>query len=169
MRHIFLFIGVFLLSISCRQEENQTYTSREARQTLFPANPQYEYRGEVIFKELISGEIEVVIELDGDKGTRAYYFPAHLHFGAYDTPDVPMAAMLDPVDMKTLKSTTVLRELSDGNKLLFDDLEKFDGHVKIHLAADGPDYNIILSAGNIGVNSNSKEINMDNITVCAPY
>ena len=168
MKHILQLIGVLALCFSCSQQEDQVYTNREARHALHPANFMYAYEGEVIFRELLTGEIEVAIEMKGEKGDEAYYFPAHLHFGAYDTPDAPMAAMLSPIDIRTLKSTTEVGELSDGTKLRFDDLVRFDGHVKVHLAADGPDYNVILSVGNLGINSNSV-ISMDNITVCAPY
>lgn len=168
MKHVFLLISVLAFCFSCSQQEDQTYTNREARQALHAANSMYDYEGEVIFRELLSGEVEVTIAMKGNQGDEAYYFPAHLHFGAYDTPDAPMAAMLDPVDMRTLKSTTLISELSDGKEFRFDDLEQFDGHVKVHLAADGPDYNVILSVGNIGMNS-SKGVIMDNITVCAPY
>lgn len=63
---------------------------------------------------------------------------------------------------------SIIRELSDGKKVRFDGLPQFDGHIKVHLAADGPDYNVILFAGKVGMNS-SEEIIMDNITVCVPY
>lgn len=158
-----------MLCFSCSQQEDQVYTTREARQTLHPANSMFEYEGEVIFKEMLSGEIEVVIELKGDKGNEAYFFPAHLHFGTYDTPDAHLAAMLAPVDIRTLKSATVVSELSDGTKFRFDNLDQFEGHVKIHLAADGPDYEVILSAGNIGEKLYGGEFNMENITICSPY
>ncbi len=169
MKNVFLLIGVLMLCFSCSQQEDEVYSKREARQTLHPANSMFKYEGEVIFKEMLSGEIEVVIELKGEKGYEAYYFPAHLHFGTYDTPDAQLAVMLDPVDIRTLKSTTVISELSDGTKLRFDNLDLFEGHVKIHLAADGPDYEVILSAGNIGGNLNGGEFNMENVTVCSPY
>jgi len=168
MKHLFVLTGVLVLSFSCSQQEDQVYTNRETRQALYSANSAYTYEGQVIFRELLTGEIEVAIEMKGEKGDETYYFPAHLHFGAYDTPDAPMAAMLSPIDIRTLKSTTEVGELSDGTKLRFDDLARFDGHVKVHLAADGPDYNVILSVGNVGTNSN-KEVNMGNITLCAPY
>lgn len=168
MKHLFVVIGIFMLCLSCSQQEDQVYTNREARYILYRANSIYEYQGVVVFKELLSGEVEVLVEIEGKKGDEAYFFPAHLHSGAYDTPEAPMAAMLNPVDIRTLKSTTLIRELSDGKKVRFDDLAQFDGHIKVHLAADGPDYNVILSAGNVGMNS-SEEIIMDNITVCVPY
>src|SRR5690606_22543336 len=85
----------------------------------------------------------------------AHYFPAHLHYGAYGATDAPMAAMLSPVDLRTLKSVTVVESLASGESFNFEDVADFDGHVKVHLAADGPDYHIILVAGNIGKNKPS--------------
>ena len=50
-----------------------------------------------------------------------------------------------------------MSSLTNGEKLDFDDLEFFEAHIKVHLAAEGPDYNVILVAGNIG-NSKCPEI-----------
>jgi hypothetical protein len=35
-------------------------------------------------------------------------------------------------------------------------MKSFDGHVKIHLANEGPDYEVILVAGNVGGNFNAE-------------
>ena len=61
--------------------------------------------------------------------------------------------MLNPVSSNKLESTTLLGSLSDGRNLKFDDLAAFDGHIKIHLANEGPDYTVILVAGNLGPKS----------------
>ena len=39
-----------------------------------------------------------------------------------------------------------MSSLTNGEKLDFDDLEFFEAHIKVHLAAEGPDYNVILTA-----------------------
>jgi len=169
MRHIFLFLGILCIYSSCSSEEgDNTYTGKEIEYELFQASDAYNYQGKVLFKELKSGQIETVIQLNGDKGNEAYYFPAHLHFGTYDSPDAPMAVMLTPVDFRTLTSITVVGELSNGEILSFGGLTDFDGHIKVHLAADGPDYTVILVAGNIGTNANLGTLNRANMTYCAP-
>ena len=66
-----------------------------------------------------------------------------------------------------MKSTTVLNELSDGTKLSFEGLGDFLGHVKVHLNKEGPDYKVILAAGNIGSSAISeKPFNANDITMC---
>lgn len=116
-----------------------------------------------------TGGVEITLQLLGDRGDAAYYFPAHLHYGEYDMPEAPMAAMLNPVDIRTLKSVTVVGKLSSGEVFNFDDLENFDGHIKVHLADDGPDYHVILVAGNIGKNKRTDVVAMDQVTVCMPF
>src|SRR5690606_23739440 len=102
MRHFLLFLVVLLIHSSCTSEaEGRIYTGKEIEYELFQASGDYNYHGKVVFTELKTGEIEIVIQLVGENGNETYYFPAHLHFGAYDTPDAPMAAMLTPVDIRT--------------------------------------------------------------------
>lgn len=162
-------IGLIVLVFSCDQREDKIYTGRQISHTLNQANLSYAYRGEVVFKEMIDGGMEVNIRLSGEMGSDTYYLPSHLHFGGYDVPNAPIASVLKPVNLRTMSSTTILGKLSDGQELHFDDLEKFDGHVKIHLAEDGPDYQIILAAGNIGRISGATEFKMDEVTICSTY
>lgn len=151
IRNIFLFIAI-LFCFSCGSDDEEKPSGRQTEYALLSANSEYPYEGSVLFRELESGGVEITIQLTGNKGGTAYYFPAHLHYGAYDAPDAPMAAMLNPVDIRDLKSVTVVDKLATGEAFGFDDLEVFDGHIKVHLAEDGPDYHVILVAGNIGKN-----------------
>ena len=160
--------GIILGFVSCQDEET-LYTPREITYRLHQATQSYDYEGSAVFRELKTGALELTITMMGNKGNDAYFFPAHLHYGPYDTPDAPMAAMLDPVDIRTLKSTTVIEKLEDGTDFTFDQLEQFDGHIKVHLAADGPDYNVILVAGNIGNNAEMESFDLAKVAICAPY
>ena len=160
--------GIILVFVACRDEET-LYTQREVTYSLHRATESYDYYGTAVFRELKTGALELTLTMMGDKGNDAYFFPAHLHHGPYDTPDAPMAAMLDPVDIRNLKSTTVIGKLADGTDFTFDQLEQFDGHIKVHLAADGPDYNVILVAGNIGKNAGIESFNLGKVAVCSPY
>lgn len=46
-------------------------------------------------------------------------------------------------------------------------MKAFDGHVKVHLANDGPDYGEILVAGNIGRNFSAEQgFDPGKIAVC---
>jgi hypothetical protein len=163
-----LFLGVMLL-FSCQEKEESLYTGNEITYNLYQGSD-FDYTGKINGREMINGNIELTVELDGRKESTDYYFPAHLHFGSYDNQDSPIAYLLNPVDIRNLKSVTVLSSLSDGRKLNFEDFKTFDGHVKVHLADSGPEYQIILTAGNIGKNDNSPEaFKIENMTLCSPY
>lgn len=112
----------------------------------------FDYNGTLTVRELRDGKLEFGIQLEGAESSTEYNFPAHLHFGGYDQAEAPIAYLLNPVSSKELESTTVLGSLSDGSTVNFEQMKTFDGHVKIHLANEGPDYSVILVAGNIGAN-----------------
>jgi hypothetical protein len=154
MKNLLLVILTGLFLISCQNEEGEIYTSNQVEYPLTQTS-EYDYRGIARVREFLNGDLELTLILEGSKGEgEDYFFPAHLHFGPYDSPEAPMATMLSPISIKSLKSTTVLGQLSDGRKLVFEELLNFDGHVKVHLADSGPDYATILVAGNIGKNGN---------------
>ncbi|WP_291787815.1 hypothetical protein [Cecembia sp.] len=163
---LFLF-GILLFS--CSEKEDNKYTMNEISYNLYQGSD-FDYRGTVWIKELVGGDLEMTLRLDGPKSDETYFFPAHLHFGAYDNIDAPIAFLLNPIDIRSLESTTQLGALSNGQTLSFQDFQSFDGHIKIHLADSGPEYQIILSVGNIGRNDNSIEsFNLDKMTLCSPY
>ena len=146
-----LLLILLLSHVSCSlRDEEPVFIGRQAEYPLHQTHTAFGYQGKVSFKELPSEEVEVTVLLEGEKGDEAYYFPTHLHFRCYGTPEAPMAAMLNPVDIRSLKSETVVSKLTNGEQLAFDDLEFLEAHIKVHLAEDGPDYNVILVAGNIG-------------------
>jgi hypothetical protein len=164
----FIFLSV-LIMFSCVQEKESLYTSNELTYNLYQGSD-FDYTGKVQIKELLNGDLELTLELNGEKNNDPYYFPAHLHFGSYDSADSPIAFQLIPVDIRTLKSETILAQLSDGSKLKFAHLNSFDGHIKIHLADSGPEYQVILSVGNIGTNDNSPQaFKRDEMSICSPY
>lgn len=163
--------AIFLISIvlfSCKKDDDN-YRRNAITYDLYQASA-FDYSGTVTFSELPNGSIEVLINLLGEKSSVDYFFPAHLHFGSYDDIDAPIAYLLNPINIKTLNSVTLLDRLSNGQQLTFEELSNFDGHIKIHLADSGPEYQVILSAGNIGANDNSPEaFILENMTLCSPY
>jgi hypothetical protein len=161
----------FLISIglaSCKViDEPIDYTGRELKYTLHQTS-EFDYTGIITIREYPNKELELDIQLNWE-GSRnsSINFPAHLHFGSYDTPDAPMAFMLNPVNSMSLRSATRIEELSDGSRLDFESFQNFDGHVKVHLASEGPDYKVILVAGNVGANFNSESgFDPSKIAVC---
>jgi hypothetical protein len=156
------------LFFSCNTDKDELYTENTINYQLYSASD-YSYTGTLTIKELANKDLEFNLKLNGNKSEATYFFPAHLHFGAYDQPDAPIAHLLSPIDIRTLSSTTVIRSLTDGQKLAFEDLSNLDAHIKVHLADSGPDYQVILSAGNIGRNDNTAEAFQNSkITVCSP-
>ncbi len=155
--------------LSCQKEEESVYSGNSVSYDLFQSSD-FEYKGLATFRELKSGEVEIALELQGPRSEEAYYFTSHLHFGPYDAEGADVAYLLNPVDIRTLGSKTVLGQLSNGTSLDFEAVKNFDGHIKIHLADEGPDYSVILATGNIGSNPNSPEgFDAGRITLCTPY
>lgn len=157
-----------LIFASC-QSEDEKYTANSISYDLFQSSD-FDYQGVAEVRELINGDVEITVKLNGASSTDAYYFPAHLHFGSYNTPDADIAFLLNPIDIRTLESKTILGKLSDGRSLNIASFRNFDGHLKIHLADEGPDYSVILATGNIGKNENSIEsFSREQLSICVPF
>ena len=168
MRKSLLFLIVLLAAWSCKESDPEVYTGQQLEYPLFKAND-YDYTGTLTIRELTDRNLELTLQLSGPSSNASTSFPAHLHYGNYSEPDAPMAFMLNQVNGDNLKSTTVLGALMNGDKLSFEDMKNFDGHVKVHLASEGPDYKVILVAGNIGSNLNDAlEFDASKLTSCSP-
>ncbi|AFL85475.1 hypothetical protein Belba_2945 [Belliella baltica DSM 15883] len=169
MKKLLYSLIIFFLIMSCEDDKGDPiYTGNELAYTLYQASD-FNYSGKLIVKEAFGGELILEIELQGEKDNEAYFFPAHLHFGSYDEENSPMAFMLEPIDIRTLKSSTVLQTLSNGETLTFEAFKSFDGHIKVHLAESGPDYSVILAVGNVGINAEENaEFKKDEISICLP-
>ena len=165
-----LIFGFFIIAAlgSCADSQPEKYSGQVIEFELFKSSD-YDYNGTLLVQELINGELEFTLQLLGPKSEDDLVFPAHLHFGNYESEDAPIAAILNSVPISSLRSVTVIDELSDGTDLNLDRLKLFDGHVKIHLANDGPDYGVILVAGNVGQNFSAEQaFDPSKITVCSP-
>lgn len=169
MKKLAVFFLMTVLVVSCQKEEASNYTGKELSYNLYKSSD-FDYTGKVTVKELIGGALELRIEMTGEKSSSDYYFPAHLHFGAYESPDSPTAFLLNPVSIRDLWSVTRLGALSDGRILDFEGFKNLNGHIKVHLADSGPEYQIILTAGNIGSNNNDPQaFDPSKMTLCSPY
>jgi hypothetical protein len=149
MKKLLLVLSVPFLFWSCSETSEKAYSGKKVDVALFQSST-YDYKGNLEIRELVNGSLEWTLRLDGAKSYSEVSFPAHLHFGSYDQPNAPLAQVLTPVSSQNLNSVTLLGPLSNGATLRFDDLLLFDGHVKVHLASEGPDYGVILVAGNLG-------------------
>ncbi len=150
---VLLFIPLLMISLtSCENWGESIYTDNQLEYELATVSGAYNYSGKAIIKEFSSGELELTLTLEGKDENRNYSFPAHLHHGHYDgKPNPEIFQMLNPIDIRTLKSVTILNDNLD-----FENMKNFDGHIKVHLASEGPDYNVILVAGNVGRNASDE-------------
>ncbi|WP_057937756.1 hypothetical protein [Algoriphagus resistens] len=168
MRKLFLILSVLVSVWSCSESEPEVYTGKKLEYRLHKASA-FDYSGQLTVRELTDGNLELTVQLVGETSNSATAFPAHLHYGNYSDPEAPMAFMLNPVSGADLRSETILGSLMDGNKLSFEDMKEFDGHVKVHLASEGPDYKVILVAGDIGSNlDETVEFVAAQMTICSP-
>ncbi|WP_114751036.1 hypothetical protein [Pleomorphovibrio marinus] len=165
-----LVLIALVVLVSCQEQEVESvYSGRSLSYDLFQSSD-FDYKGLALVRELKSGDLEIEIDMEGPGSVEEYFFAGHLHFGTYDAESADIAYLLNPVDIRSLNSKTILGQLSNGEKLDFESFKSFDGHIKIHLAEEGPDYSIILVSGNIGANPNSIEsFDRNKITLCTPY
>ncbi|SDD55498.1 hypothetical protein SAMN04488104_103716 [Algoriphagus faecimaris] len=149
---------------SCTDGESEKYTGKSVEYQLYQSSD-FDYVGSAQIQELIGGNLEITLQLEGARSNSDVTYTSHLHFGNYTEADAPIAFMLNPVKASDLRSVTILEQLTDGTRLNFEEIKGFDGHIKVHLAPDGPDYNTILVAGNVGLSSNL-EFKIEEMAVC---
>lgn len=152
MKRLILLLCLAAFVLGCEQVEKERYTGRQQDYQLFQSSD-FDFQGTLSVRELTEGGVELGISLTGPTSETDYSYPAHLHFGSYDQAEAPIAFLLNPISASTLKSDTEVVQLSDGTEVDFERMRYFDGHVKIHLANEGPDYEVILVSGNVGPKS----------------
>lgn len=134
----------------CQENEhlNAEYTGNEMVYPLLQASD-YPIQGSVTFKEKKDGSALIIVALSGTEQGAEH--PVHLHLGNLSAPDAAVAALLNPVIGKTGIGETQLLRLADEQPVTYKELLQFDACIKVHLAASGPDRDIILAGGNIGL------------------
>lgn len=140
------------LLIACQENEKtpSELTGNESTYPLLPGST-YPVDGTVTFKEKTDGTTLITITLSGTEGELRH--PVHLHLGNISLPDADIAALLNPVKGSTGISETHLLMMADESPVFYKDLIEMNASVKIHLSDVGPDRDIILAAGNIGIAS----------------
>jgi hypothetical protein len=156
MRAFFLALLIVIIAISCQESEPvvSDFTGNESTYALLPGST-YNVSGSIIIKEKVNGSSVITIQLTGTEGDIEH--PVHLHVGNIETQNAAILAMLNPVIGKTGISETIFTQLSDESPITYQQLIHLDGSIKVHLAASGPDKDIILAAGNIGSNTGGHE------------
>jgi hypothetical protein len=139
----------FLILAACTEQEVATseFTGNETVYAL-QAGSTYPISGTATIKERTDGSSQIIVDLSGTEG--AVEHPVHLHLGPIGTPDAEVAAWLSPVAGNSGKSETILVNLADESEISYQQLVLLNACIKVHLAASGPDRDIILAGGNIG-------------------
>lgn len=138
------------LLTACRENEQTATSDFTGNETVYAlqAGSTYNISGTATFKEKKDGTAVIEMALTGTEGTAQ--FPVHLHLGNIAAPDAAVAAQLNPVTGTSGSSQTNLLQLADESKITYKQLLDLNACIKVHLAASGPDRDIILAAGNIG-------------------
>ena len=140
------------LFVAC-QENERISVETTGNEMVYPLQKASDYNisGTVNIKEKCDGSSIVVVSLTGTEGDIEH--PVHLHLGNISETGSDVAALLNPVIGSTGQSETLLRQLADETQITYRQLIDLNANIKVHLAASGPDRDIILAAGNIGVAS----------------
>lgn len=136
--------------VACQEQDaaDSKFTGNETVYSLQQASD-YSVSGTVTIKEKNDGSAWIEVSLSGTEG--AIEHPVHLHRGDITKPDAEVAALLTPVVGMVGISDTDLNQLADETTINYRELLNLNACIKVHLAASGPDRDIILAAGNIGV------------------
>lgn len=145
---LLLSFGVLLMACQENEPVQSDLTGNETTYALHSGSD-YPVNGTVTFKEVKDGSTRITVALSGTEGNIKH--PVHLHLGNIATPDADVAALLNPVVGQTGISETTLKQLANESSITYQQLVQLNACIKVHLAESGPDKNIILAGGNVGV------------------
>jgi hypothetical protein len=156
---------ILLLLGACENQiiQEEVFTGNEVVYNLQPGSS-YAISGLLTLKEKTDGSTLISIELEGTEGDVQH--PVHLHLGDLGQADAAIAALLNPLEAKTGKSETLLKQLADESILTYSELVQLSASIKIHLAEAGPGRDVILAGSNIGTAVNSNSTARLGIAVC---
>ncbi|MCM4173788.1 hypothetical protein DHD32_20135 [Arenibacter sp. TNZ] len=148
-KYIYLFLVSMSLIISgCSKDDSSTKSSTSVKvYTLSPVSNS-KISGKVTFKKNEDGSTTILLEINGSSTD---IHPAFIYLNNLETGG-QVAITLAPIDCDCESSSTVITTLDDGTPITYEQLLKFDGHIKIHQNEDHLE--IIITQGNIGANSN---------------
>jgi len=143
---------LLLLFVGCQESEKMPsgLTGNESTYPLLPGS-NYPIYGTVVFQEKTDGTTLIKIALSGTEGDVRH--PVHLHLGNISAPDADVAALLNPVNGSNGLSETHLVMMVDESPVTYKQLIELNASIKVHLSDSGPDRDMILAAGNIGIAS----------------
>tara|TARA_R110000796_G_scaffold88850_4_gene191933 strand:- start:88929 stop:89381 length:453 start_codon:yes stop_codon:yes gene_type:complete len=143
-----LVVFLFTLLNACSKTEDVFIPQSEV--FLLKASSDAKISGKITFTEKQDGSTIVLLEMDGSNDD---IHPAFIYAGNFQTGG-QIAISLEAIQCNCQASTTYVATLDDGSPISFDQLKKFNGHVRVHQSKSK--MSIILANGNIGSNRNLK-------------
>ncbi len=139
---LILILGFTFLT-GCSKDDAPELTESKVFQLRYVDDPSL--LGKVIIKKNTDGSSTVSLQLNG---TSTEVHPAYIYYNSL-AQGGPIAITLDPCGC--VESNTVVTELDNGQKISYEELINFNGHVKIHHTFQKIE--TILLNGNIGSNA----------------
>jgi hypothetical protein len=143
---LLIFVLGFTFLSGCSNDDSPESIESKVFQLRYVDDPSL--LGKVIINKNKDGSSTVKLQLNG---TSTEVHPSYIYFNSLSQGGA-IAITLDPCGC--VESNTVVTELDNGQKISFEELINFNGHVKIHHTYQ--DINRILLNGNIG--SNAKNV-----------
>lgn len=148
-KYIYLFlVSMSLIIFGCSKDDSSTKSSTSVKVYTLSSVSNSNISGKVTFKKNEDGSTTVLLEINGSSTD---IHPAFIYLNNLETGG-QIAITLAPIDCDCESSSTVITTLDDGTPITYEQLLKFDGHIKIHQNEDHLE--IIITQGNIGANSN---------------
>ncbi|MDC6350288.1 hypothetical protein PP178_01895 [Zeaxanthinibacter sp. PT1] len=147
MKHYTLVLALIVFAVfsSCQKDDEPVEVFRSKEYTLRPVGSS-KVSGTVTFTEKKDGTTSVLVALN-NSSTDVH--PAFIYYND-EAKGGEVAVTLKSIDCSCQSSTTEVSKLATGIRLTYEDLLRFNGHVKVHLSDTKME--TILVQGNIGSN-----------------
>ncbi|MCK0189547.1 hypothetical protein [Arenibacter sp. F20364] len=143
-----LLLSISLIFTGCSKDDSSSKSSTSVKLYTLSSVSNSNISGKVTFKKNEDGSTTVLLEINGSSTD---IHPAFIYFNNAETGG-EVAITLEPIDCDCESSSTIVTTLDDGTPITYEQLLKFDGHIKIHQNEDHLE--IVITEGNIGANGN---------------
>ena len=148
-KYIYLLLTSMSLIISgCSKDDSSEKSSTSVKLYTLSSVSNSNISGKVTFTKNEDGSTTILLQINGSSTD---IHPAFIYFNNAETGG-EVAITLTPIDCDCESSSTIVTTLDDGTIISYEELLKFDGHIKIHQNEDHLE--IIITQGNIGANAN---------------
>tara|TARA_R110002051_G_scaffold274335_1_gene335067 strand:- start:19 stop:471 length:453 start_codon:yes stop_codon:yes gene_type:complete len=148
-QYIILFLASISLAISgCSKDDSTAKSTTSVKVYTLSSVSNSKITGKVTFTMNEDGSTTILLEINGSSTD---VHPAFIYFNNAETGG-KVAITLEPIDCDCESSSTIITTLDDGTPITYEQLLKFDGHIKIHQNEEHLE--IVITQGNIGANAN---------------